>query len=205
MKRANEILAMARVDGRLSADGRIHLCQQRRGHLHIINATPNNRGGKSGEIADDAAAERNHEIAAFDARRDHVLADPLEHRIAFRPFPGRNDHATGLDASLRKRRLCRGKMQLGDDIVGHDRDPRTRAQRGNTSAQAGQKFASDGNVIVAPRQRHFNHDRSTRTQRHGHYGLLRAIEKCPANAAITSSTITSCDTSRDSMVRSACA
>ena len=42
------------------------------------------RGGKAGEIADHPAAERDDQIAAFDARRDDRLADLFEDAKAFR-------------------------------------------------------------------------------------------------------------------------
>ena len=35
-------------------------------------------GGEAREIADDAAAERDHQIAALDPRREHRIADPLQ-------------------------------------------------------------------------------------------------------------------------------
>ena len=49
--------------------------------------------GKAGEIADDAAAERDHEIAALDARGDDRLAHVLERGVALRAFARRHDDA----------------------------------------------------------------------------------------------------------------
>jgi hypothetical protein len=177
MESADQVLAMARVDGGLAADGRIHLRQQRCRHLHIIDAAPHSGGGESGEIADNAAAERHHEIAALDARPNHVLAHTLKHRIAFGSFPGRDDNAAGLDAGLRKRSLCRSQMLLRDNLIGHDSDARTGPQRGNTSAETGQKTAPDNDIVGAPGQCHLDHDRITGADRDGHGWLLRAIEK----------------------------
>ena len=42
------------------------------------SAAAHDRGGEAGEVADHAAAERDHEIAALDARREQRVADLLE-------------------------------------------------------------------------------------------------------------------------------
>ena len=75
MERAEQILALRRVDAGLAADGGIDLRQQRGRHLHEIDAAAQDRRGKAGEIADHAAAERDHEIVALDLGRDQRLAD----------------------------------------------------------------------------------------------------------------------------------
>ena len=77
MEGAEQILALRRIDPGLAADGGIDLRQQRGRHLHEIDAAAQDRGGKAGEIADHAAAERDDEIVALDFRRDQRLADLL--------------------------------------------------------------------------------------------------------------------------------
>ena len=66
MKRAEQVLALRRVDAGLAADGRVDLRQQRGRHLHEIDAAAQDRRGKAREIADHAAAERDHQIVALD-------------------------------------------------------------------------------------------------------------------------------------------
>ena len=78
MERADQVLALAGVDRGLAADRRIDLRQQRRRHLHVVDAAPDQRRGKAGEIADHAAAERHHQIVALDPRRHQRVADALE-------------------------------------------------------------------------------------------------------------------------------
>src|SRR6185312_14465339 len=78
VKGADQVLAVARIDAGLAADRRVDLRQQRGRHLHEIDAAAYARRGEAGEIADDAAAERDHQIAALDARADDLLADALE-------------------------------------------------------------------------------------------------------------------------------
>ena len=80
---ADQILALRRVDAGLAADGGIDLRQQRGRHLHEIDAAAQDRGGKAGEIADHAAAERDDEIVALDLGRDQGLADLFQAGIGF--------------------------------------------------------------------------------------------------------------------------
>ena len=80
MKGADQVLAVLAVDRGLAADRAVDLRQQRGRHLHVIEAAQQGRGGKAGEIADDAAAQRDERRAALDAERQHVLAQLREMR-----------------------------------------------------------------------------------------------------------------------------
>ncbi len=93
MKRADQILALRGVDAGLAADRGVHLRQQRRRHLHEVEAAPHAGGGKAGKIADHAAAERDDQIAALDLRGDQGLADLLERRVVLRALALRHDDA----------------------------------------------------------------------------------------------------------------
>ena len=64
MERADEIFAERQINAGFAADARIHLREQRRGHLHEIDAPEECRRSKAAHIACDAAAERDDEIAA---------------------------------------------------------------------------------------------------------------------------------------------
>ena len=75
MEGADQILAVGGIDRGLAADRGIHVREQRGRDLHIVDAAPHHRRGKTGEIADDAAAERDHEIVALDTHGYHRLAD----------------------------------------------------------------------------------------------------------------------------------
>ena len=81
MEGADEVLAVARIDAGLAADRGIDLGQERRRHLHEAHAAPHDRGGETGEIADDAAAERHDEIAALDARIEDRVANPRQRGV----------------------------------------------------------------------------------------------------------------------------
>ena len=103
MKRAEQVLALRRVDAGLAADRRIHLRQKRGRHLHEIDAATQDRRRKAGEIADHAAAERDHQIVAFDLCRDQGLADLFEAGIGFRPLALLDDDARRRNAGFRQR------------------------------------------------------------------------------------------------------
>ena len=93
MKRADEILAMGRVDAGLAADRRIDLRQQARGNLHETNTAPRHGGSEARKVADYAPAERDHQIAAFDACCENRIANLLQRRIGLGCFSGRDrDH-----------------------------------------------------------------------------------------------------------------
>ena len=77
MERADQVLAVARIDPGLAADRGIDLRQQRGRHLHDVEAAAQDRGGKAREIADHAAAERDHHVVALDARIEQPVADVL--------------------------------------------------------------------------------------------------------------------------------
>ena len=75
---ADRFLPWRRVDAGLAADGGIDLRQQGGRHLHEVDAAPDDGRGEAGEIADHAAAERDHESPRSMLRREHAVADLLE-------------------------------------------------------------------------------------------------------------------------------
>ena len=65
MERPDQILARICVDCGLPAYARINLSEQGGGDLHEAAATLQDCAGKSGQIANHAAAQRKHMIAAL--------------------------------------------------------------------------------------------------------------------------------------------
>ena len=120
MKRAEQVLALRRVDAGLAADRRIHLRQKRGRHLHEIDPAAQHRSGKAREIADHAAAERDHQIVALDLRRDQRLGDLLEPGIGLRPLTFVDDDMGCRDAGRGQRSLRLLQPVLGDGAVGDD-------------------------------------------------------------------------------------
>ena len=68
MEGADQVLAVGRVDAGLAADRAVDLGEQ--GGGICTKRMPRRRiaGGEAGEIADDAAAERDDQIAALEAQ-----------------------------------------------------------------------------------------------------------------------------------------
>ena len=79
VKRADQVLAARVIDPGLAADGRIDLRQQRRRHLHEIDAALVARGRKSGHVADDAAAECDDARVAIQPSADQGIEHLSQH------------------------------------------------------------------------------------------------------------------------------
>ncbi len=106
---ADEVLAERRVDRRLAADAGIDLGEQGRRDLDEAHAAPQARRAEAGEIADDAAAERDDEVAPLDPRLDQRVADPREFGVGLGRFARRADDDRGrqpgrLEALQQRRR-----------------------------------------------------------------------------------------------------
>ena len=212
MKRAEQILSLRRVDPGLAADRGIDLRQKRGRHLHEIDAAAQDRGRESGEIADHAAAERDHQIVALDLRRDQRFADPFETGIGFRAFALLDNDSRAGNAGLRQRAFGFFQPVPRDIAVGDDGGARAGPQRGDTAAQRLQHVAADHDVIGAVAERDVDGDGIGMFQGRGHWVALNVFDasfvplphRKACKASMHSSTIFSCGTSRDQIVISAC-
>ena len=158
MERAEQVLALRRVDAGLAADGGIDLRQQRGRHLHEIDAAAQDRRRKAGEIADHAAAERNHQIVALDLGRDQRLGDLFEAGIGLRPLAFLDDDSRGRNAGLGQRRSVGFQPVLCHGAVGDDGGAHAGPQRGDARAQRLQHVAADDDVIGAIAERDVDGD-----------------------------------------------
>ena len=98
MERADQILALRRVDAGLAADGGIDLRKQRRRDLHEAHAAAEDARGKAGKVADHAAAERDDGVAALNAKLQQSLAEPGEHWEALACLAWRHHRLAKIDA-----------------------------------------------------------------------------------------------------------
>ena len=117
---ADQVLAETAVDGSLAADGAVHLGEKRRRDLHETHAAPHDAGGESHEIADDAAAERDDEVATLEAHLDQAIGD---HAELFQALAGltRRKHECSRMASLSLEAcLQRGEMPDRNVFVSDD-------------------------------------------------------------------------------------
>ena len=67
MKSAHEIFAGREIHTGLAADRRVNLCEQGRRHWHERNAAKVRRSGKTCQVANHSAAQRNHRIASLES------------------------------------------------------------------------------------------------------------------------------------------
>src|SRR6185437_4597500 len=160
--------------------------------------------GKAGEIADHAAAERDHQIAAVDARVDDRLAHGLEDRITLGAFARRHLDRRTADAGGFERGFRRGQMLRADIDVGDDNDARARAQRLDALPERSEQRATDDDVVVAARKCDGHDDRLGRTRLNGHASPSATMPSWAGSAAMISSTMASCGSSRDSTTMLAC-
>ena len=120
MKDADEVLALRRVDAGLAADRTVDLREQRRRDLNEANAATQDAGGKAGKIADDAAAERHDEVAAFETQFQQPLRQRCEIAKAFRRLAGLHHDRTGKEAFRLEAFFERREMVARNVFVGHD-------------------------------------------------------------------------------------
>ena len=135
MERTDQIFSLRRVDAGLAADRGIDLRQQRSRHLHEIDAAAQDRGSKAGEVADHAAAERNHEIVALDLGCDQSLAHLFEDGIALGALAFLDDDVRRRNSGLRQRGFGLCEPMACDGAVGHDGGARSRPQRSHSLAE----------------------------------------------------------------------
>ena len=105
----------------LAADRRIDLREQRRRHLHERHAALVDRRGEAGEVADDAAAERDQRRRAFGAQLEQARQDVVQRRPVLVRFAVGHEHdlaanaARATSAALQRREVMRGDDGIGDD------------------------------------------------------------------------------------------
>ena len=120
VKRANHVFPQRMVDGRLAADRRIHLRQQRGGHLYERHAAHVTGGGKTRHVAHHAAAQGKQHGLAVAAVFKQRIKNQLQRGPVFINFAVGQRHLQHL-GKVRLQRLhqwCR--IQRGYGRIGHD-------------------------------------------------------------------------------------
>ena len=86
-ERADEVLPARVVDAGLAADGGVHHAEEGRGNVDEVDAAQAGRGGEAGQVGDDAAAEADDEVGAFDALADEPVVDAADGASVFCSSP----------------------------------------------------------------------------------------------------------------------
>ncbi len=156
---ADQVLAMGGVDTGLAADTAVDLRQQRRRDLDEAHSAPKDRGRETHQIADHAAAERDHHIASFDP----VFQQPFHHagqvRPAFGALARRQHQRLAGDARRRERVAKRRQVQARDIFVGDDGQTRADQQRRDLGPRASDQTRADAHLVGTRAQRHMNGNR----------------------------------------------
>ena len=92
---ADEVLAERMVDSHLAADGRIHLRQQCRRHMHEADAAKPGGGGKARDISDDTAADGDDGDGSVGGRLRQRIVDEPDRPDRLRPLPVRHEAVSG--------------------------------------------------------------------------------------------------------------
>ena len=95
---AGVVLALRQVDAGLAAVGGVDLGHERRRHLHNAHAALVEGGAEARDVADDAAAERDHVVVVVHARGGQAAQQALDARERLVLLAGR-DPQLGRDAA----------------------------------------------------------------------------------------------------------
>ena len=193
---ANKVLAGGRVDRGLAAHRRIDLGEQSRRHLHEPATTPQDAGGKAGQVTDDAAAQRHHRIAAFDSQLQQALGDLGERRPVLAGFPRWQHDFVDRDAGGRQPGGKGRQVQRRNMSIGYQRQPAPRRQRPEQRRRIGQQPRRNMDGV------------GTIAEGHGddHAGELSVGGRLAAiNAAMIAATVSPCGVDLLAMRIGACA
>jgi hypothetical protein len=87
--------------------------------LNVRNASIKNSRCKTGQVADNAPAERDEERRSVEASLNHGIADRSKLRERFRGLASGNRNANGLEASVTERTLDGLSVKRSDIGIGH--------------------------------------------------------------------------------------
>ncbi|QTK81333.1 Hypothetical protein AT6N2_L0403 [Agrobacterium tumefaciens] len=203
VKNTEKVLAVAAVDAGLATDGGIDLRQKRGRYLHEADAAAHNACRKTSEIADHAAAQRDHRIVALHACSENCIADRHEMLEALGLFTCRQGQRDGLDAIRLQSVHETFEIKRRDMLVRDDRRAFTLKPCRDFTACPADQSRPDQNVIRALAKRHVDETFIGMDFGRRHGGQSFCLK--PAIAVSTSVAMISLRTSRDSMVMSASA
>ena len=154
---AEKVLAVPRVNAGLAAHRAVDLGEQRRRHLDERQPPQSGRRRETGEIADHAAAERDHRGAALDTRVEQRVGDACIALQRLRAFAARHGDGPRLDPGLRQPRAAGPE----DAAVPRSRRDTTTARfcgsTGASSAPARAQNAFADHDVVAARAKCHRH------------------------------------------------
>ena len=112
-ERAHQIFDAAEVNGGLAAHRRVHLREQRGGHLDAVDPAHVERGSQSAHIPHNAPAQTDKAVAAMQPRRRHGGKQRKERFRRLVLLAGRH----GMHADRSERLARAGAVQFPDPLV----------------------------------------------------------------------------------------
>ncbi len=135
------------VDRRLAADRGIDLRQDRGRDLNEVDPAHIDGAGKAGQVADDAAAQRDDHVLAVEACVQHGVENEFQAVEGFRLFAGRNNDLMRLVAGGLELRQYAVRMQRADVAVGHHDHALIGQERSNPLFGFAQKAWADDDLV----------------------------------------------------------
>ncbi len=148
MERADQVLALGRVDAGLAADRGIDLGEQRRRDLHEADAAAKDARREARKIAHHAAAKGDHRVAALDAKIEQLLADLGEHGKALARFAGRDHDLAEIEPAIHEARLQPREIERGNGRVAHHGAAGARHALGDARGAAVEQALADDDIVA---------------------------------------------------------
>ena len=201
----DQVLAPGGVDGGLAADGAVHLCQQRGGQLHEVDAALVDGRGKAGQVADHPAAQGGDHVPPVQGLGQQPVAEIGQALEALGLLPRGQDDQPGGDPAVRERRQHPVPVQPGHGRVRHHHRPATGHHIGQKRPGPVQQAGADPDLVGAVAQAHGHPAQAVLGSAHAAPPSVCCRSRRRRRAEITSSTVAGWLVSPVSMVRSASA
>ena len=148
VKGADQVLALVQVHAGLAAHRTVHLGEQRGRYLHKRNTAQVDRGEKPGHVADHAAAQGKHSVAAIKAALGEFAGQCADGgQVLARLAVSKGDQLT-VDARRTERIHQPPAVERPDHIVRDDRPAPTDPRLGKRRTHRVEHTAADDNRIT---------------------------------------------------------
>src|SRR5690242_13914635 len=129
MKRTYQVFSSHQIDTGFAADRRIDLRQQGRWHLHQRQSAQVNRGRKTSQIANDAAAQRQYQIVSLKTIFTEEIDSFFQLSKRLVTFAFTHQPGNGLEARGFQRPNDFAPVQVKNALVRNESNPSRRLER----------------------------------------------------------------------------
>src|SRR6266545_3876819 len=146
---SDQVLGAGVIDGRLPADGRVHLSEERRGHLDEIDAAHVRGRREARQIADRAASQRHHRGAAVETGLEKAVPGRSGHLERLGPLALGQQHRSDIESRLGKAPRHRSAVKRQDSRIGDEGDLAADLETGELGSDARENTGADKNPVRA--------------------------------------------------------